>query len=494
MPTSLHHPIRTLLALCATAAVVLGSASPAGASGPGPVTVSPTPNQRGWITTSGATVTVKFDVDGFAPSERNGAYDELVNKIECSGEGVSGGNFDGPGALLGNFGMVTTTFNVTGDSPSPAGSGVGCKATYQRLVFSNCSTWGCTRTMVNPSGTASNGTTIRIDSSPPRNVAGHPVVAPAALDWHNVPTVVNFRGEDTNSGIESCTGSVPIGGPSSKSPRVASGTCTNRAGLMQGGVPYRYRFDDTRPTLAPTVSSDQVVLGSDLTATPNASDEHSGVESASCETPDTSTLGTHAVRCTATDVATNSASAEVTYEVVPAPSDDPAPTDEPGPTDDPDPIDAGRTSDTGQTGSGATSPQQEQEQQQAQPLSPPAITLTGSLGAIKGNKIKRSQLKKGYPLQVTCAADSDAAVTLTVTSSVAKKLKLKVPKGQRTVTIGSATGQCKATGGGTPTLKLARSAKSNVLKSKSAIAVKLELEYTKPGSAPFKISRWLKLT
>jgi hypothetical protein len=260
-----------------------------------------------------------------------------------------------------------------------------------------------------------------------------------------------------------------------------SGNCTNQAGLQSSGS-YQYRFDNTPPILAPSVSPGPVVLGAAATATPHASDLHSGVASSSCDTPDTSTLGTHTVHCTATDVATNSAGADATYEVVPAPPNDPD-----GDPPKPDPM--GQTGDMGQAGDTGQAGLQQPQQQ-----GPPVLTLTGSLGAIKGNKITKSQLKKGYPLQVTCAADSNAAATLTVTSSVAKKLKLKVDNGQTTVTIGSATGQCKATGGGKLTLKLASSAKSKVLKSKGAIAAKLGLEYTKPDSAPFTTSRSLKLT
>jgi hypothetical protein len=315
--------------------------------------------------------------------------------------------------------------------------------------------------------------------------------------------VVHFSGQDTNSGIQTCTSNVPIGGPSSLATRSVSGNCTNQAGLQSSGS-YQYRFDNTPPTLAPTVSPGPVVLGAAATATPHASDLHSGVASSSCDTPDTSTLGTHTVHCTATDVATNSAGADATYEVVPAPPDDPdgdgvfagadkCPNDNGGgsldgcPAGDPPKSDpTGPTGDTGQPGL--------EQQQQPQQQGPPVLALTGSLGAIKGNKITKLQLKKGYPLQVTCAADSNVAATLTVTSSVAKKLKLKVNNGQTTVTIGSATGQCKATGGGKLTLTLASSAKSKVLKSKGPIAAQLALEYTKPDTAPFKTSRSLKLT
>jgi hypothetical protein len=498
-------------------ALVLGSASPAGAFGPAAVTVSPTPNFNGWITAPSATVTVRFDVDGFASSPSSGDYDELINAIACSGTGVTGGNYSGP-PTIGSNGIVTTTFNVAGDSPSPGGLGVGCTATYQRTLYTNCGLFGCNQTLQNPAGTVQNGTNIRIDNSPPQNIVSHPAAAPAALNWHKAATVVNFTGEDPNSGVQSCSTNVPVSGPSTVGTRSAVGTCTNAAGLQRTGA-YEYRFDNTPPTLAPTVSPGPVELGSAATATPHANDVHSGVASSSCDTPDTSTLGTHTVHCTATDVATNSAGADATYEVVPVPPTDPdgdgvfgdadkcpntagggsldgcpaaelPKTDPTPPTGDTGQTGTGQTGDTGPTGGGQSGLEQQQQQQQE---GPSATTLTGSLGAITGNTITKSKMKNGYPLQVTCAADSNAAATLTVTSSVAKKLKLKVKKGQTTMTIGSATGQCKATGGGKLMLKLASSAKSKVMKSKRAIAATLGLEFTKPGSAPFKTSRSLKL-
>ena len=141
----------------------------------------------------------------------------------------------------------------------------------------------------------------------------------------------------------------------------------------------------------------------------------------------------------------------------------------------------------------------DQQQQQVKPpdqqqTNPPALTLTGGLGAIKGNAIKRSALAKGYPISVTCGLDSDVAATLTVSSSVAKKLKLKVKKGQKSVPIGSAKGKCTAAKGGTLKLKLASSAASKVKKSRKGFPASLGLEFTRAGTAPVKISKSLKLT
>ena len=308
--------IRRVVAVCgAMVALCAAGAAPAGAIGNAGFSLSPSPNASGWITTPGATVTMRFAVDGIDISPSSGDYDEFINKIECSGTGVSGGEFDGPGLLIGNFGLVQTQVSVSGDSASPGGTGVSCTATYQRRVYSNCSIFGCASTVVNPSGSVTIGTNLRIDSSPPVNVVGHPVTGPAAGNWHNAPTVVNFAAQDPNSFVAFCTQSVPLAGPSSTLLKAASGFCRNGAGLQRSGE-YLYRFDDTPPALTPTVSPDPVVRGDDATAAPNATDQHSGVASSSCATPDTSTVGAKTVTCTAKDVATNEATADAEYRVV----------------------------------------------------------------------------------------------------------------------------------------------------------------------------------
>lgn len=77
-----------------------------------------------------------------------------------------------------------------------------------------------------------------------------------------------------------------------------------------------FEIDRTPPVLAPALSATTVALGqTGVTATPNASDATSGLGSASCDPADTSTPGPHAVQCTATDVAGNSATASVDYLV-----------------------------------------------------------------------------------------------------------------------------------------------------------------------------------
>ena len=73
--------------------------------------------------------------------------------------------------------------------------------------------------------------------------------------------------------------------------------------------------DATAPALAPAVAPSSVLLNGAATATPNATDALSGVASSSCGTPNTATVGSKSVSCSATDNAGNSATAGAAYLV-----------------------------------------------------------------------------------------------------------------------------------------------------------------------------------
>lgn len=81
-------------------------------------------------------------------------------------------------------------------------------------------------------------------------------------------------------------------------------------------VSVAFKVDRTAPTLSPTLSSNPVQIGQmGVTASPNASDETSGVASSSCGAVDTSTPGVKTVTCTATDNAGNTADVDLDYVV-----------------------------------------------------------------------------------------------------------------------------------------------------------------------------------
>src|SRR5262249_25437805 len=144
---------------------------------------------------------------------------------------------------------------------------------------------------------------------------GAPTTSPNANGWYNAPVSVNFTGADATSGIDTCT-STSYSGPDSSSASL-SGNCTDRAGNTSAPVASSsFKYDATAPTLAPSVSPNPVLLNGSASASPNTNDNLSGVASASCGAPTTSSVGTKSVSCSATDKAGNTANANASYTVI----------------------------------------------------------------------------------------------------------------------------------------------------------------------------------
>jgi hypothetical protein len=91
----------------------------------------------------------------------------------------------------------------------------------------------------------------------------------------------------------------------------------DQGGLTSPVARVSLKLDLTPPSLSPTLSSTPIVVGqTGVTASPNATDDTSGVAASSCRDVDTSTPGDHAVACFATDSAGNGAAATVSYTVI----------------------------------------------------------------------------------------------------------------------------------------------------------------------------------
>ncbi len=78
----------------------------------------------------------------------------------------------------------------------------------------------------------------------------------------------------------------------------------------------RFAVDTVPPLLAPTVTPNPVLLFGAAVADPHATDANSGVASASCDPVDTGSVGLKTLTCTAADLAGNTASAAVDYNVI----------------------------------------------------------------------------------------------------------------------------------------------------------------------------------
>jgi hypothetical protein len=86
-------------------------------------------------------------------------------------------------------------------------------------------------------------------------------------------------------------------------------------GNLSGVRSADFVIDNVPPVLAPRLPAPVLLHGS-TTAIPIATDDNSGVASASCDPLDTSSVGAKTVTCTATDRAGNTASALVAYNVI----------------------------------------------------------------------------------------------------------------------------------------------------------------------------------
>ena len=156
---------------------------------------------------------------------------------------------------------------------------------------------------------------FKVDSTPP-SVAAVMSREPNAAGWHNEPFTITWTGTDGLSGVNYCAGDQPSDGEiDSAFLSQASGFCMDRAD-NRGWATVPLKLDFSPPTLAPVIP-EGIEVGSVADADPGGFDNKSGVDTESCEPLDTSTAGTFDVTCTATDVAGNTASVTVPYEVLP---------------------------------------------------------------------------------------------------------------------------------------------------------------------------------
>jgi hypothetical protein len=140
---------------------------------------------------------------------------------------------------------------------------------------------------------------------------------PSASGWYSSPATVywNWIDNGDSSGMDSAhcpkTSTVSTDGVFS-----LAVTCKDVAGNT-GSASMAVKFDETPPTLAPTLAQSVFPFEGKTTvaANPHASDALSGLASVSCEKVDTSWPGTWALKCTATDNAGNTSTGTVRYIV-----------------------------------------------------------------------------------------------------------------------------------------------------------------------------------
>jgi hypothetical protein len=194
------------------------------------------------------------------------------------------------------------TDTVAGDTVSTAGENQ-----------SVTNTGACVDKAGNPADPATVGG-ISIDKTDPGIAFNSRTPAANANGWNNTDVTVVWDCSDELSGPKQA--SVSDTKSAEGADQTASATCFDKAGNSKGASLEGISIDKTKPTLNPSVSPNPVLLNGSATASPNASDDLSGVASASCDPVDTSSVGPKSVACTATDKAGNEKTASANYSVV----------------------------------------------------------------------------------------------------------------------------------------------------------------------------------
>jgi hypothetical protein len=152
-----------------------------------------------------------------------------------------------------------------------------------------------------------------IDPVPP---TASPVQSPAANDagWNATDVVVTWNWTDNATGIDlaNCTTSSSV---QNEGESILTATCQDRKGNI-GNATYTVKIDKTKPTLAPIVSPNPVLLNGTASVISGAQDALSGLATQGCGVLDTTSVGAKSVTCSASDVAGNVASVAVGYQVV----------------------------------------------------------------------------------------------------------------------------------------------------------------------------------
>lgn len=313
--------VRRLVLVIGMAVAMAGVASGAAlAADAGGMSISGRTGANGWMTSSTVTGTVPYSYRGFASTPHyDGDYDEIPTEVTCYPGGP--GSFDSGGHTtfetgIPSSGFYTHYFTLRGEGVHQP----SCTGYFDRRDW-DCSIWGCSVSAWYRWTSLTRGREVRIDSVRPYDVAGVPDRAPVTDNWHNAPTTVRFRGSDATSGIASCTQD-SLATTSSRATRAVQGSCTDRAGNQEFAT-YLYRYDDVPPTVAYGAHPSSYDIDEHVGIACEAQDAASGIASTTCEDVDADAssfgVGSHVLRATATDVATNVGEGSTTFTVVASP-------------------------------------------------------------------------------------------------------------------------------------------------------------------------------
>src|SRR5262249_11457995 len=127
--------------------------------------------------------------------------------------------------------------------------------------------------------------------------------SPNANGWYNTGVNGSWNCSDVTSKPVSSFGNASLANEGAN--QTLTATCVDNADNSTSETKSGINIDRTPPTLAPSLPSNTLDLNAVASATPNAADALSGIESASCDPVVTSAAGSFSVNCTAKDKAGN---------------------------------------------------------------------------------------------------------------------------------------------------------------------------------------------
>lgn len=147
-----------------------------------------------------------------------------------------------------------------------------------------------------------------------------PVITPTVAgtlgnnNWYTSNVQVSWSVMDAESTVSAQSGCSTVTVTADTASVTFTCSATSAGGTNSQSVTVKR--DATAPILNSSVAPNPVFLNGSATATPNASDALSGIASSSCGMPNTTTVGSKSVNCTATDNAGNTATASANYRVI----------------------------------------------------------------------------------------------------------------------------------------------------------------------------------